>query len=143
MANGYLFRYVAWDAEIVQQLVPATTGPMPTSLRFLQEVRFENEAGDGVDWHWGSGELFRPAVQAGREFLVLCGGCPTGTLRHGCRSGVYSINGTTHTLAERALEFPAGTPIATVMNSSTIEARLLNSVDGGVSAAPDAGSGSD
>jgi hypothetical protein len=143
VSNGYRYRYVAWDAEVVAQLVPTASAPLPTSLQFLQEVRLENESGEGVDWRWGAGELFRPAAQAGGEYLVLCGGCPAGTIRHVCRSGVYAIDGVTHALAERALEFPAGTMVASVMNPATIDPRLGGATDGGTEAMPDATSDPD
>lgn len=115
----YDYFYVPWQVELIQRLAAPATASPPTDLLLAQETGFVSQ-GVRVELPWGTGDSGRPELHEGGEYVILCGRQTPALLTSGWRLGLYAVNEATHTLAQSALEFPAGTPMTTVMNASTV-----------------------
>lgn len=119
--GGMTVGYVPWRMTVLGQLSAVSPeNAMATSGTFVQEVWIAAEDGSHVPVAWDGSVPFRPRVCEGAEFLAVCLSCDAEFFHEGRRNELYPVNPSTHALAAPALGFPAGTPVATVLDASTL-----------------------
>lgn len=119
--GGMTVGYVPWRMTVLGQLSAVSPeNAMATSGTFVQEVWIAAEDGSHVPVAWDGSAPFRPPVREGAEFLVVCTVCDAQFFHEGRRNELYPVAPSTHALAAPALGFPAGTPVATVLDASTL-----------------------
>lgn len=128
--NGvYTEEGTAWPATVAAQLISRGLYAAPASVSLLlQRSRTEAESRESrpVDTARAQGLT---QLERGARYLVILTtslySAPLGTIVRGYYIRV-DANGR---LLERALEFPAGTPVSTVLDASTMPRELLGDVD--------------